>query len=631
MAELQPPVYNSGAQTNPFQANALNDNLNSSKIFNETYGLNQGTQYGYAPDPSKTKPGDTILYGPNVTAQNPFLLRLQNQDATRPELDGSGKEVGVRVTKPYFDKNAHRQAAQQEGDQYGPDFAQAQQDQIQPGFGESNDIAAQRMGYADARDARHQGATFALGADGRPGSPGTQQNEIAQDGSASAFSQRRDGETVGTDQDTGLSTIKDIFGKPITRQTLMDQARNNLFASLRGTGKSTGEINAEVERILSGSTDSQLDKYRKSQGLPTDFGAVNDQDIELGASYGIGEQDIINASTTITSDNRDQSEAILDAQTASLKRIEEMLKLELAQISEDYGEAQQETRDTGGRLKGSLKRILGRAGGFTTSAGGQAMVAQENSLTQQINKLKAAESRAKSKASMNAETSVGTIGADTQDALASLREEISTAQNQRARLLLDMMGEMRLQRKDKREAEEVDAIDPFFSGSNIISLMKALPAGVTEEIMDPNTQEVFTVTGLKDPATYSVTSDNGTVRILRKSDGSVVSQTEAGIGKTKTRAANISMNIRKEIGGLIAAASEVLEANRGIDTKTNPAIYEQQMNLFIRAQGGTADDFKDYFPPETYLSTDDPNSLKFFVKPSSLVEDAGISNADLAA
>ena len=47
--------------------------------------------------------------------------------------------------------------------------------------------------------------------------------------------------------------------------------------------------------------------------------------------------------------------------------------------------------------------------------------------------------------------------------------------------------------------EEVEAIDPFFSASNLISIAKELPVGETRAITDPNTGAEYTIEGLDQP------------------------------------------------------------------------------------------------------------------------------------
>ncbi len=82
----------------------------------------------------------------------------------------------------------------------------------------------------------------------------------------------------------------------------------------------------------------------------------------------------------------------------------------------------------------------------------------------------------------------------------------------------------------------------FYKSSDIINMVKTLPAGQTQTITDPNTGRTYTITGTAQPDTISVTNDEGVVSILNKNTGKIISQTEAGVGKTKTQAANITVN-----------------------------------------------------------------------------------------
>jgi hypothetical protein len=75
--------------------------------------------------------------------------------------------------------------------------------------------------------------------------------------------------------------------------------------------------------------------------------------------------------------------------------------------------------------------------------------------------------------------------------------------------------------------------DPFWKSSDIISLMKALPAGMNETIVDPNTGREYSITGLgSDPNVKVVTSEdsggNLTITKYDVSTGKIVSQTSAG-------------------------------------------------------------------------------------------------------
>ena len=85
-----------------------------------------------------------------------------------------------------------------------------------------------------------------------------------------------------------------------------------------------------------------------------------------------------------------------------------------------------------------------------------------------------------------------------------------------------------------------EKIDPFWSGSDIINYMKAIPVGQTETLEDPNTGAVYEVTGLKtdDPTmkTMQATDASGNVTITsyRVTDqgAEIINQVSAGkVGK----------------------------------------------------------------------------------------------------
>lgn len=95
----------------------------------------------------------------------------------------------------------------------------------------------------------------------------------------------------------------------------------------------------------------------------------------------------------------------------------------------------------------------------------------------------------------------------------------------------------------------VSEIEPFFKGSDIVNLMKALPVGQTQEITDPSTGTIFTLNGLasSDPnlKQFTATDDKGNVSIINydPNTGAVVSQTKvSGVGKTKTGPSMVSVN-----------------------------------------------------------------------------------------
>lgn len=67
--------------------------------------------------------------------------------------------------------------------------------------------------------------------------------------------------------------------------------------------------------------------------------------------------------------------------------IEGMYQSRVGQVNSAFTGQRQGVLDTGNRIQGSLQRTLGRAGGFTTTAGGMAQANQEQSVQNQITQL----------------------------------------------------------------------------------------------------------------------------------------------------------------------------------------------------------------------------------------------------
>jgi len=153
------------------------------------------------------------------------------------------------------------------------------------------------------------------------------------------------------------------------------------------------------------------------------------------------------------------------------------------------------------------------------------------------------------------------------------------------------------------------AAEAFFTGSNIISLMKETPAGEEKTITDPNTGTEFTILGTKNPDTVVATSDRGEVSVIDKSTGKTLSKTEPGVGKTKTRAGGIT--ITQNQANLIGEKAQVLNESAGGDGFVNTAVYVAQREDFA-SKGGKVSVFDDVF--QNKLNPDDPTALPFFTK-----------------
>lgn len=82
--------------------------------------------------------------------------------------------------------------------------------------------------------------------------------------------------------------------------------------------------------------------------------------------------------------------------------------------------------------------------------------------------------------------------------------------------------------------------DPFFSGSDIVSLMKGLSTGSTQTITDPNTGREWTLQGINDNTVQSI-DDRGYMHIIDKTTGKEISRSLSPVGKTKSAGTTINM------------------------------------------------------------------------------------------
>lgn len=150
-----------------------------------------------------------------------------------------------------------------------------------------------------------------------------------------------------------------------------------------------------------------------------------------------------------------------------------------------------------------------------------------------------------------------------------------------------------------------EEIDPFFTGSNIISLMKALPVGKTQSIPDPFTGLEMEISGLAtdDPniKTIQSTDDRGNVTITSyrlTSDGGAEIINQAGVGavgKTKTRASSVTVQMGEQRSGALGDASARLNAAIGSDGKTNTDVFIEERNQYMEETGGDAKLFDESF------------------------------------
>jgi len=145
---------------------------------------------------------------------------------------------------------------------------------------------------------------------------------------------------------------------------------------------------------------------------------------------------------------------------------------------------------------------------------------------------------------------------------------------------------------------EADKIDPFYTGSNIIELMKTLPEGEERSITDPNTGTKFTITGLAtdDPKIKSVeaTDDKGNVTVTRYNEdtGKLLNQISLGkVGKTKTQASNVTLNMNNQEKSDLSSALIALEQTKG--EKYNSKDVANQYRLYNQLHPGKGTQFLD--------------------------------------
>lgn len=147
--------------------------------------------------------------------------------------------------------------------------------------------------------------------------------------------------------------------------------------------------------------------------------------------------------------------------------------------------------------------------------------------------------------------------------------------------------------------------EPFFTSSNIVSLMNNIPIGTTQQIQDPNTGEIWSVMGLGKPDinqkvfTWVDPNNNQVITVFDEVKGEVIKQVNAG--KVRPPIALINLGVKQEEKRELSAEEQriesVLQSKIGEgDGYTDPNTYLSER---VRYSGGTTEFDRLYSP---YLS-----------------------------
>jgi len=264
---------------------------------------------------------------------------------------------------------------------------------------------------------------------------------------------------------------------------------------------------------------------------------------------------------------RAASEDFLSEIDRQIAALEERREAQLASINEQFDIAADRTREAQKRETGTTTVGLQRLGGFLGGSASQAGVLQ-NLANQQRLEMRQLESK-RSSALAQANNAID----DKQFALAQAKAQevkdldkiIEDRRNKFFNQALGLLQERRLQTsaefniaKDIPEGEFViingqtfegikrEEIEPFFTSSNLISIMQTLPEGEAFQLADPNTGQIFTLQGIRqdDPGIKTVTAidnaGNQTVTSYRVTQGGLelINQISAGrVGKARVTGA----------------------------------------------------------------------------------------------
>lgn len=128
------------------------------------------------------------------------------------------------------------------------------------------------------------------------------------------------------------------------------------------------------------------------------------------------------------------------------------------------------------------------------------------------------------------------------EAVNNLIENERKRQSEQNQFVLNLLKIAQSEAQFQAREARLGAPSPFFTGSNIIELMKTIEEGETEEITDPNTGETFVVEGLKKKATgkisnvRAVSDDFGNITYMGIDENNKLVKLGVirGAGKTKT-------------------------------------------------------------------------------------------------
>ncbi len=215
-----------------------------------------------------------------------------------------------------------------------------------------------------------------------------------------------------------------------------------------------------------------------------------------------------------------------------------------------------------------------------------------------------------------------------QDQKLSIIQNMQSTALQQEQLLLQKAQDAREQARFEMEQK---AVESFFSGGDIISLMKEIPSGETRTITDPNTGAVYSLEGMAqvegaETKQWLVTDDLGNVRVVNfdptanNGKGGITSISDAGdVGKSKSSGTSITIGAQQS--GQLGDASAKLNAALGGDGYTNTDLYTELRTEFSIQNAGDTKVFDETF--KHLLNPDDPNA-KYLLSG----EKSGLSESD---